>query len=158
MKYRIIILFLLVIGAVIIAGCTQNPPPATVTTTPTTAPATPAPVTAEPKATFTLGQEYLHKKYSFASDKETYTEQFRVTNDPWAIDITVNPMSTDTQQTWFEITATNINNGHSQTFGYGRTHALDKHQQFPMYNEGPYKFEMKGNLVSVDVNIAKRNP
>jgi hypothetical protein len=28
----------------------------------------------------------------------------------------------------------------------------------PMYNSGPYKVEMKGNRVSVTVNIAKRNP
>jgi hypothetical protein len=157
MKYSVLVLFLLVTGAVLIAGCTQSSAPAATPASPTGA-APQATVTAEPKVTFSLGQEYLHKKYSFNSDKDVFTEQFRVSNDPWAIDITVNPMSTDAQLTWFEITATNIDNGHSQTFGYGRTNALDKHQQFPMYNEGPYKFEMKGNLVSVDVNIAKRNP
>lgn len=160
MRYRILavpVVLLLVIGVMLTAGCTQNAAPEA--TTVTTAASVQQPtMTTEARTMFTLGQEYLHKKYSFSTDKDVFTEQLRVTNDPWAIDITVNPMSTDTQLTWFEITATNIDNGHTQTFGYGRTNALDRHQQFPMYNAGPYKFEMKGNLVSVDVNIAKRNP
>jgi hypothetical protein len=156
MKYSVLALFLLVLAAVLITGCTQSPAPAA-TPAPTAA-VTQASATVMPKATFAMGQEYLHKKYSFTSEKDVFSEQFRVTNDPWAIDITVNPMNEDPQYTWFEITATNIDNGHAQTFGYGRTYPLDRHQQFPMYNEGPYRFDMKGNRVSVDVNIAKRNP
>jgi hypothetical protein len=157
MKYSILALFLLILAAALIAGCTQTPAPvATPVPTPV---ATPTVATTTPKATFSLAQEYLHKKYSFTSEKDSFPpEQFRVTNDPWAIDFTVNPMNADPQYTWFEITATNIDTGHSETFGYGRTYPLDKHQQYPMYNEGPYKFEMKGNRVSVDVVIAKRNP
>ena len=156
MKYSVPALFLLIIGAVIITGCTQGPAPAA---TPAPAPDLQQPAaTVTPRVTFTLGQEYLHKKYSFTSEKDLFTEQFRVTNDPWAIDIVVNPTNTDPQYTWFEITATNIDTGHAETYGYGRTYPLDRHQQFPMYNQGPYKFEMKGNRVSVDVTIAKRNP
>jgi hypothetical protein len=156
MKYRVLALFLLVLGAALIAGCTQSPAPVAtpVPTTVATPVATPTPVT-----TFTLGQEYLHKKYSFPTEKTTFpAEQFRVTNEPWAIDLTVNPMSADPQAAWFEITATNLDTGRTETFGYGRTRSLEKHLQFPMYNDGPYKFDLKGNLVSVDVVIAKRNP
>jgi hypothetical protein len=156
MNYRVLSLFILVTAAVLIAGCTQSPAPAA-TPVPTAA-VTQAAVTVEPRATFTLGQEYLHKKYSFNSEADVFSEQFRVTNDPWAIDYTVNPMNADPQYTWFEVKATNIDTGRSETFGYGRTYPLEKHQQYPMYNEGPYKFEFRGNRVSVDVNIAKRNP
>jgi hypothetical protein len=156
MNYRVLALSVLVLAAVLIAGCTQGPAPAT----------TPAPIASETvavpaltqKPAFTLGQEYLHKKYSFTSEKDTPSEQLRVTNDPWAIDFTVNPTNTDPQYTWFEITATNVDTGNAETFGYGRSYPLDKHQQFPMYNEGPYRFDLKGNRVSVDVIIAKRNP
>ena len=155
MKYRVLALFLLVIVAVAIAGCTQSPAPASPQTPIETMPV----VTAEPVATFALGQEYLHKKYSFTSQKDVFTEQLRVADDPWAIDITVNPTSTDVQNTWFEITAVNLDNSaYSQKVGYGGTHSFDRHQQFPMYNGGPYTFEMKGNLVSVDVIIATRKP
>lgn len=154
MKYRVLALFLLVIAAVAIAGCTQSPAPA-----PTQTPAETMPVvTAEPRVSFALGQEYLHKKYSFTSEKDVFTEQFRVTSDPWAVDFVVNPTSTDPQSTWFEVTVTNIDNGHSDTFGYGRTYPLEKHQQHAMYNEGPYKFEFRGNRVSVDVTVATRKP
>ena len=158
MKYSVIALFLLILAAALIAGCTQSPAAPVATPAPTAVVNT-AVVTAMPTTTFTLGEHYLHKKYSFTSEKDVFSEgPFRVTNDPWAIDFTVNPLNTDPQYTWFEITATNIDTGHSDTFGYGRTYPLDKHQQFPMYNEGPYKFDMKGNRVSVDVIIAKRNP
>jgi hypothetical protein len=156
MKYRVLALFILVIAVAFTAGCTQSPAPVA---TPVPADTeTPAVVTAEPKETLSLGQEYLHKKYSFTSENDVFTEQFRVTNDPWAVDFVVNPTNTDPQYTWFEVTLTNIDNGHTDTFGYGRTYPLEKHQQYPMYNEGPYKIEFKGNRVSVDVTVAKRNP
>lgn len=156
MKYSVLALFLLVIAGGLIAGCTQGSAPAAPVSTVTENPVV---ETAEPVATFALGQEYLHKKYSFTSQKDVFTEQLRVADDPWAIDITVNPTSTDIQNTWFEITAVNLDNSaYSQKFGYGGTNSYDRHQQFPMYNGGPYKFEMKGNLVSVDVIIATRKP
>ena len=154
MRYRVPLLFLLVIVAVISAGCTQN-----------VAPVAPVPTgvqvaepTAGPEATIALGEEYLHKKYSFQSEKDVFLEQFRVTNDPWAVDFVVNPMHTDPQYTWFEVTVTNMDTGRIDTFGYGRTHPLDLHQQHAMYNAGPYKFEFRGNRVSVDVTVAKRKP
>jgi hypothetical protein len=157
MKYRVLALFLLVIAAAAIAGCTQGAAPAPA---PAQFPAETMPVaTAEPRVTFPLDKEYLHKKYSFTSEKDVFTEQLRVTGDPWAIDITVNPTSTDLPNTWFEITAVNLDNSaFSQKVGYGGTYSYDRHQQFPMYNGGPYTFEMKGNLVSVDVIIATRKP
>jgi len=37
-------------------------------------------------------------------------------------------------------------------------YSYEKHQQFPMYVTGPYKIEMKGNRVKVDITAAKRNP
>ena len=157
MKYRVIALFLLVIGAVIIAGCTQSTTPVA----PATVQATPAPqaaITAEPKATFSIGQEYLHKKYSFSGSNTYPPETLRIDSDSWAVDYLMNPTSTDSQATWFEITVTDVNSGKSEKFGYGRTYPLDKHQQYPLYKSGSYQVEMKGNLVSVDVTIAKRNP
>jgi hypothetical protein len=158
MRDRVIALLLLIGAGVILAGCTApaaQPSPAA--TTPATI-AAPVTTTAVPQFSFTLGPEYLHKKYSFTSESETFSEQFRVTNDPWAIDFTVNPTNTDPQYTWFEITATNTDSGRSETFGYGSSYPLDKYQQHPMYNAGPYRFDLKGNRVSVEVIIAKRNP
>jgi hypothetical protein len=156
MKNGVPVIVALIIAGVIIAGCTgnQNPPAAPVPTA-----AAPAPVSStSQQPVFPLGPEYLHKKFSVTSEKDVYTEQFRVTNDPWGIDFTVIPTNTDPQYTWFEMKVTNMDTGHTETIGYGRTYSLDKHQQFPMYNEGPYKFELRGNRVSADVIIAKRNP
>ena len=53
---------------------------------------------------------------------------------------------------------TNIDTGHSDTFGYGRENGFEKNQLYPMYGSGPYKVEMRGNRVKVDVKIAERNP
>ncbi len=108
MRDRVIAILLLIGAGAILAGCTAPPaqlPPAATTPAMTAAPVT---TTAVPQFSFTLGQEYLHKKYSFTSESETFSEQFHVTNDPWAIDFTVNPTNPDPQYTWFEITATNI--------------------------------------------------
>ncbi len=155
MHYRAIALFLLVAAAAVVCGCTQNAAPAA---TPVPTDVQVAEPTAEPVAAIALGEEYFHKKYSFQSENDVFTDQFRVTNDPWAVDFVVNPMHTDPQYTWFEVTVTNMDTGRTETFGYGRTHPLDLHQQHPMYNAGPYKFEFRGNRVSVDVTVAKRNP
>jgi uridine phosphorylase len=140
---------------IVAAGCTgtQTTTPAAPLTTPMVA----VPETT-PAATITLGDKYLERKYSFASEKEIYTEQFRVTNDPWGIELTVTPTNEDPQYTWFEMTVTNMDNGHKDTFGYGRSYGFEKHQIHPMFSGGPYKVDLKGNRVSVNVNIAKRNP
>ena len=111
MRARVIAILLLIGAGAILAGCTAPPaqlPPAATTPAMTAAPVT---TTAVPQFSFTLGQEYLHKKYSFTSESETFSEQFHITNDPWAIDFTVNPTNPDPQYTWFEITATNIDSG-----------------------------------------------
>ncbi|WAC05175.1 MAG: hypothetical protein OS112_00690 [Methanoregula sp.] len=146
---------LIILGA-LVAGCTgtQNVATPSPTPVPTTSP-TPTQTTS-----FTLGASYLSHPtpYSFTSEKDVYTEQFRATNEPWGIEFTVNPTNEDPQYTWFEMKVTQMDTGKTDTFGYGRTYDFEKHQLHPMYNAGPYKVEMKGNRVSVSVNIAKRNP
>ncbi len=42
--------------------------------------------------------------------------------------------------------------------GTAGTKGLISKPQIPMYTTGPYKLEMKGNRVKVDVTAAKRNP
>jgi len=142
----------LILGVVLIGGCMSNQ----TNTAPT--PSTPSPQSSAPtqSSTITLSDHYLQKKYSFQSEKDVYTEQFRVDSPSWGIEFQVNPMNEDPQYTWFEINVTNMDTGQTDNFGYGRTYNLDKHQLHPMYNTGPYKIEMRGNRVSVDVNIAKR--
>lgn len=153
MKYHVLAACILVIAAVLIAGCTQG------TTTPAPASTSAASLaTATPHATFALGDHYLQKSYSFQSEKDVRTEEFRVDNPAWGIDIVVLPLNDDPQYCWFEMTLTHMDNGQKDTFGFGRTYGYEKHQQFPMYVTGPYKIEMKGNLVKVDVTAAKRKP
>ena len=161
MKFLLLPAFALVIAGVMIAGCTQGP--ATVTPAATTVPAASAPAaTAAAGQTssgfFTLGDHYLQKSYSFQSETDTRTEQFRVDNASWGIDFSVLPLNDDPQYCWFEMTVTNLDNGKSDTYGFGRTYSLETHQQYPMYVTGPYKIEMKGNRVKVDLTAAKRNP
>ncbi len=150
-----LIVGLIIIGA-LTAGCTgtQNIATPAPTPVPTQTP-TPTQTTS-----FTLGASYLSHPtpYSFTSEKDIYTEQFRTTSEPWGIEFTVNPTNEDPQYTWFEMKVTQMDTGKTDTFGYGRTYDYNKHQLHPMYNGGPYKIEMKGNRVSVTVNIAKRNP
>jgi len=151
-----LIVCLVIIGA-LTAGCTGTQDSAT--PVPTTGPATSL-ATPTQTTSFTLGDSYLSRPspYSFTSEKDIYTESFRVTNDPWGIEFTVNPTNEDPQYTWFEMKVTQMDTGKTDTFGYGRTYDFEKHQLHPMYNGGPYQIEMKGNRVSVNVNIAKRNP
>lgn len=155
MKYHVLAACMLMIAAVLIAGCTQGttapPAPAGTQAASAAAPAT-------PPATFALGNHYLQKSYSFQNEKDVRTEQFRVDNPAWGIDIVVLPLNDDPQYCWFEMTVTNMDNGQVETYGFGRTFSYEKHLQFPMYVTGPYKIEMKGNLVKVDVTAAKRNP
>jgi uridine phosphorylase len=141
----------LILIALLAAGCTGSPAPSE--PAPATAVASPAPT-----PSFTLGQKYLEKKYSFTSEKDTFFEQFRATNEPWGIELTVTPTNEDPQYTWFTITVTNIDTGHAETYGYGRTYGFEKYQLIPMHNGGPYTVTLKGNRVSVNVNIAQRSP
>jgi hypothetical protein len=161
MKSLVLAALALVIAGVMIAGCTQSP--ATVTPSATTVPAASAPaatttVGQSSSASFTLGDHYLQKSYSFQSETDTKSEQFRVDNASWGIDIQVLPLNDDLQYCWFEMTVTNRDNGKKDTYGFGRTYPTELHQQIPMYVKGPYQIDMKGNRVKVDLTAAKRNP
>ena len=160
MKSLLLAAFVLVIAGVMIAGCTQSP--ATVTPSSTAVPAASAPATTtagqSSSAFFTLGDHYLQKSYSFQSETDTRTEQFRVDNASWGIDIQALPLNDDLQYCWFEMTVTNMDNGKTDTYGFGRTYPTELHQQIPMYVTGPYQIDMKGNRVKVDLTAAKRNP
>lgn len=152
----------LLVAAVLLAGCTQSPAPVT-TPSATSAPVVAATTAAtaavqQTQSSFTLGDHYLQKSYSFQSEKDVVSEQFRVDNASWGMDFTVLPLNDDPQYCWFEMTVTNVDNGQKNTYGFGRTYGYEKHQQIPMYVTGPYQVDMKGNRVKVDLTAAKRNP
>ena len=159
MKYCVLAALVLVIAGVMIAGCTQSQSQGAATTpSSAAAAATSAAVTAAPQPSFSLGDHYLQKSYSFQSEKDLVSEQFRVDNPSWGIDINILPLNDDLQYCWFEMTVTNLDTGQKDTYGYGRSFSYEKHQQFPMYTTGPYQVDMKGNRVKVDFTAAKRNP
>jgi hypothetical protein len=158
MKVFVLLAVCLMITGMLAAGCVSNQNQSTpVPTLPTLVVPTTV-LTTQPPPSFTLGAKYLEKKYSFTSEKDISTEKFRVSNEPWGIEFTVNPLNEDPQYTWFEMKVTQMDTMQSTTYGYGRTYGYEKHQQYPMYNSGPYEVEMRGNRVSVTVNIGKRNP
>jgi hypothetical protein len=156
MKARIpLAICLMVIGMMLAAGCTgrQSPP---------ASPPAPVPVTPSPlpsgTASFTMGDHYLQKSYSFQSEKDVRTEQFRVSSPSWGIQFTVLPLNENVQYCWFEMNVTNMDTGHVATYGYGRDNGFELKQQYPMYVTGPYTMVMKGNRVKVDVDVAQRIP
>jgi hypothetical protein len=158
MKNRMVIFLALIIAGVMIAGCTQAPAPAgtpvpTPLATPNPLPAATIPV---PQPSFSLGDHYLQKSYSFQSEKDVVVEQVRVDNPSWGIGFDVLPLNDDPQYCWFEMNVTNMDTQQSDTYGYGRDKGFEKYQQYPRYTTGPYKIEMKGNRVRVDVTVAKR--
>jgi hypothetical protein len=158
MQHSVFAVLVLIIAAVVIAGCTQDLAPA--------APATPVPpgtpaaaaTTIVPQPSFSLGDHYLQKSYSFQNGSDLYTEQFHVDNSSWGIDFVVTPLSDDVQNCWFQMNVTNVDTGHTDTYGYGGSFSYGKHQQYPMYTPGSYEIDMSGSLVKVDVTAAKRNP
>jgi hypothetical protein len=156
MKSSIFIILALVIAGVMVAGCTQSQavPAATPVSNTVATPVTP---TVQARPSFAMDDHYLQKSYSFQSEKDVVTEQFRVDNPAWGIEFDVLPLNDDTIYCWFEMKVTNVDNGQSQTYGYGRENGFDLKNQIPMYTTGPYKIEMKGNRVKVDVTAAKRN-
>jgi hypothetical protein len=158
MKYSVFMILALVIAGVMVAGCTQSPAPASVATPAPTAVALPVATTAEPQPSFVMGDHYLQKSYSFQSEKDVVTEQFRVDNPSWGIGFDILPLNDNTIYCWFEMKVTNVDTGHTETYGYGRDNGFELKHQIPMYTTGPYKIEMKGNRVKVDVTAAKRNP
>ena len=159
-KICVLMIFGLVFAGIIIAGCadTQAPSPA-VTTAPTTIMITPTPSTNTTVPPFKLKEFYLQGKYSFQNESGIRTENIRVPNgQPWGIEFLVKPLNDDPQYCWFEMNVTNIDNGYSDTYGYGRTNGYDIDQYIPRYNGGAYKIEMQGNLVSINMNIGNRVP
>jgi hypothetical protein len=157
MKYSMVILFTLVLAGSLFAGCTSPAVTPVVTTAPPTVATTASP-TPSPQPSFSLGYHYLEESYSFQSETEVITRQFRVDNPSWAIEFDVLPLNDNLQYCWFEINVTNLDTGHMETYGYGRENGYELRHLIPMYNTGPYQIEMRGNRVKVDVTAAKRNP
>jgi hypothetical protein len=155
MKYLVICT--LILAGVLLAGCTgTQAPPAT--PAPTPVPVTTTVATPTPQPSFSLGDHYLQKSYALQSESEVISEEFRVDNPSWGIAFDILPLNTDMQACWFELTVTNMDTMHNETFGYGRDKSFELHQQFPMYTTGPYKLTIKGNRVKVALTAAKRNP
>lgn len=156
MKYRVFALFVLLVAVVFVTGCTQNAAPAATPGPASTAQAT---MTVEPTMSFTLGDHFFDKKYSWQDGNEVYTEQFVVKQgQPWGIGYEVTPLNDDPSKCWFEVTITDFNTNRAESFGYGRTYPTEKSQIHPLYGYGSYKAEMKGNYVMVKMKAANRNP
>jgi hypothetical protein len=155
MKYSVICA--MVLACALIAGCTSTQVPPLIPS-PTAAPVTKAVATASPQPSFSMGDHYLQKSYSFQSENDTIYEEFHVDIPSWAIGFDVLPLNDNLRFCWFVLNVTNMNTGHTDTFGYGRDNSFELHQKYPMYTTGPYKIEMKGNRVKVDLIAAKRNP
>jgi hypothetical protein len=160
MNKNIIICLVLIFAGVLCAGCIRDlGPGATQDTTPVQTSDIPQiSVIPSQKPSFSLGAHYLKDSYSFQSEKQTYTEEVRVDNPSWGIEFVVHPLQDDVIFSWFEMNVTNMDTGQSDTYGYGRTNGFELTHLIPKYNTGLYKIEMRGNLVKVDVTLAKRNP
>jgi hypothetical protein len=152
------ILLALIIAGVMTAGCTREPPDVATKMPPVTATAMQASTVPVPQPSFSFGDQYLQKSYSFQNEKDVYVEQVRVDNPAWGFGFDVIPLNDDPQYCWFEMNVTNIDTQQFDIYGYGRDKGFEKHQLYPMYTTGPYKIEMRGNRVKVDVTMAKRNP
>ena len=158
MKSSAFIFLTLIFAGAISAGCIQG---LTATPAPTpvqTSAVTPTPTIPLPQPSFSMGDHYLKKTYVFQSEKQIYTEEIRVDTASWGIGFDVLPLTDNVIYSWFEMNVTNIDTGHTDTYGYGRTNGFELKHLIPMYNTGPYKIEMRGNRVKVDVAVAKRNP
>jgi hypothetical protein len=155
MKYLVICT--LILACILFAGCTGTKAPVA-TPAPTTVPVTTTVATPAPQPSFTMGDHYLQKSYALQNESDVITEEFRVDNPSWAIAFDVLPLNDNLQYCWFELTVTNMDTGHSDTYGYGRDNSFELHQKYPMYTTGPYKITIKGNRVKVDLTAAKRNP
>jgi len=159
MNYCMTILLALIIAGVMIAGCTREVQDAAkMQISPATPTATQESMVTVTQPSFSFGDQYLKKSYSFQSEKDVYVEQVRVDNPSWGLGFDVLPLNDDPQNCWFEMNVTNIDTLQSDNYGYGREKGFKKHQIYPMYTTGPYKIEMTGNRVKVDVILAKRNP
>jgi hypothetical protein len=158
MKSSAFIFLTLIFAGAISAGCIQG---LTATPAPTpvqTSEVTPTPTILLPQPSFSMSDSYLKKSYAFQSEKQIYVEEIRVDNSSWGIGFDVLPLTDNVIYSWFEMNVTNIDTGQTDTYGYGRTNGFELKHLIPMYNTGPYKIEMRGNRVKVDVAVAKRNP
>jgi hypothetical protein len=161
MDRKFYLLIAILSATALIAGCTSIPGiTITPSLTPVPATATVAPI---PPPSFTLGNHYLQNTYTFNSQRNAYSEQLRIDSPSWGLEFNITPLSDNPQNSWFEITITNLDTNQNQTYGYGnaddgRTYPYDTYQRYPMYISGSYQFDMKGKLVGVNVNIAKRLP
>lgn len=167
---------LIIVACVMVAGCALDtvpdelgdslpvigtPAPAieaspTVTLLPTVSVNTTSAVVTTP--TLPLGDTYLKRAYAFSGNTKSYTEQVRVNDPSWGITMSILPLKDNPADCWFEMTVTNIDTGQSRVFGYGNKYTYDTYQQYPMYVSGAYRITMVGNLVRVDLNVAKRLP
>ena len=160
MKNSVFIFLALIFAGAVVAGCVQGPgsgtPPAPASVQ--TSEATQTPTISLQKPSFSMSDHYLKKTYAFQSETQIYTEEIRVDTASWGIEFDVLPLTDDVIYSWFEMNVTNIDTGQTEIYGYGRTNGFELRHLIPMYNTGPYKIEMKGNRVKVDVAVAKRNP
>jgi hypothetical protein len=160
MNKIVILCITLIFTGVIIAGCVQDigsgttPGPTPVQTSEETQ----IPSIPVKQPTFSFGNHYLKKTYAFQNEKQIFEEEIRVDDPSWGIEFDVSPLQDNTIFSWFEMNVTNTDTGQLDTYGYGRTNGFELRHLIPMYNAGPYKLEMRGNLVKVDVTVAKRNP
>jgi len=158
MKSSAFIFLTLIFAGAISAGCIQGLTTTPVPTAVQTSEVTPTPTIPLPHHSFSMGDHYLKKTYAFQSEKQIYTEEIRVDTPSWGIEFDVFPLTDNVIYSWFEMDVTNTDTGQTDTYGYGRTNGFEIKHLIPMYNTGPYKIEMKGNRVKVDVTVAKRNP
>lgn len=160
MKIREAAILLLIFAVAITVGCIQSfgPDPHQSADPVQTPEISETPRIPVPQPSFSLGDHYLKKSYTFQSEQDLFTEEFRVDNASWGIVLTITPLTENVIYSWFEMKVTNLNNNQSDSYGYGRTHGFDLKRLIPMYNVGLYKIEMRGNRVKVDVTVAKRNP
>ena len=72
-----------------------------------------------------MGDHYLQKSYSFQSENDVFTEQFRVDSPSWGIEFTILPLNDDPQYCWFVMNVTNVDTGQSESYGYGRENGYE---------------------------------
>jgi hypothetical protein len=160
MKHSVFIILTFLFAGAISAGCIQGLVPGTTppTTPEKTSEVTQNPTIPLPKPSFSMGDHYLKKTYAFQSEKQIYTEEIRVDTVSWGIEFDVLPLTDNVVYSWLEMNVNNNDTGQTDIYGYGRTNGFELKHLIPMYNTGPYKIEMRGNRVKVDVAVAKRNP
>jgi hypothetical protein len=160
MKNRLFIFLILIFAGAISAGCIQGLVPGTppASTPVQTSEIAQTPTGPPPKPSFSMSDHYLKKTYAFQNESQIYTEEIRVDTPSWGFEFDVLPLTDNVVYSWFEMNVTNTDTGQTDIYGYGRTNGFELKHLIPMYNTGPYKIEMRGNRVKVDVTVAKRNP